>query len=693
MERAVEFSKPSLLGTSLPEGRIVRLVERCASVGLALALLLSGGFAVFAARSTSAALHGLHVANSINVAYQDARYAVAMEESLERKYRLQPAPSIRAAHRDAEDALAAAIRRVAVEGDAADRAQDAEVLRYHAKYVSATQAMFAAVDARNSKLVDHLDTDVADPVFGFVQENVFRRAAQQRAITEAILKSVRTLENRVVTISVLLLALSVICFGLNSAVLQVYKRRLLQAHRAEMLQLAEAALVDHLTGVGNHRAYKEAFRRQISRASRSNEMLALALIDIDEMKSINDQHGHMHGDRVLQKFGVLLQALPVESQAFRLGGDEFGVLLPKTSPDDARSVMEQLRKSAERELLGATISVGIATFCGAECDGETLQGQADAALYGAKRAGRNTCVAFDATVAETWLPSPAKVRQLRDLIAADNMEIVFQPIWDVTRCNILAYEALARPAPEFGFSGPQELFDLAERVGRAHEIDAVCRRATLRRAKELPNGVLLFLNMTPDSLEHGRLDPRQFAADVLAAGLSPQRVVIEITERSITQIDVVINVAKGLQDLGFRLALDDTGAGNAGLEMLSQLAVDFIKIDRGIIVKALSDRSARAVMAGIIAIAKETGAYVIAEGIEDMEMLDLVCGQDWAQIHLRGVRGVQGYLLRRPCATMADTETTDDVKSILQEVVLRQRPDLPKDARSADVQRIDWQRG
>jgi diguanylate cyclase (GGDEF)-like protein len=592
MERA-EFSKPSPpFGTSLTEGHTVRLVERCASGGLALVLLLSGGLAVFAARSTSAALHGLHVANSINAAYQDARYAVALEESLERKYRLQPTPTIRAAHREAERALAAAIRRVDVEGDAADRAQDAEVLRYHAKYVSATQAMFAAVDAHNAKLVEHLDTDVTDPVFRFIQEKVSSRAARQRAITEAILISVRTLQNRVVTISVLRLVLSVICFGLYIALLQVYKRRLLQAHRTEVLQLAEAALADHLTGVGNHRAYKEAFRRQISRAKRSNETLALALLDIDEMKGINDQHGHMHGDRVLQKLGALLQALPGESQAFRLGGDEFGVLLPKMSPNDALSVMEQLRKSAERELLGATISVGIATL-GAQCDGDRLQGQADAALYGAKRAGRNTCRAFDATVAEKWLPSPAKVRQLRDLIAADNMEIVFQPIWDVTRCTILAYEALARPAAEFDFSGPQEVFDLAERVGRAHEIDAVCRRATLRRAKELPNGVLLFLNMTPDSLEHGRLDPRQFAADVIAAGLSPQRVVIEITERAINQIDVVVNVAKGLQDLGFRLALDDTGAGNAGLEMLCQLSVEFIKIDRGIIVKALTERSAR----------------------------------------------------------------------------------------------------
>ena len=281
---------------------------------------------------------------------------------------------------------------------------------------------------------------------------------------------------------------------------------------------------------------------------------------------------------------------------------------------------------------------------------------------------------------------------IRSLISANDIDIVFQPIWDVTRCNILAYEALARPPAQFGFNGPQDVFDLAERVGRAHEIDTVCWRATLRRAKQLPDGVLLFVNMTPHSLEHGRLDPRQFAADVVAAGLSPQRVVIELTERSVAQIDVVISVAKALQHLGFRLALDDTGAGNAGLEMLSRLTVDFVKIDRGIIVKALTDRSARAVMAGIVAIAKETGAYVIAEGIENMKMLDLVCGQDWDTIHKRGVRGVQGYLLYRPSATMVDAETTADVKAILQEVLLRQRPRLDDDARSVAVEHGDRER-
>jgi diguanylate cyclase (GGDEF)-like protein len=656
-----------------PLPRMVTFLERGAFLGLALVLLLSGGFAIVAAHSTSAALHELGIAASLNAAYQEARYDVATDKSLERNYRLEPSAIARADLRAAEATLAAALRTIIADSDPVDRAKSEAVLGAHQEYVAATHALF---DAQRSALVEHLDHYRADRLFAFVEQSVFTRAARQRILDDQILERVRMLQHDIIEIGIVLAVLRLVCFAAYIAVIVMYKRRISQAHRTEVLQLVEAALVDHLTGIGNHRAYKEDFERAVSRASLSGESLTLALLDIDEMKIINDQHGHMHGDQVLQSLGRLLQVLSAKSRAFRLGGDEFGVLLPNTSPDEARSVMEHLRTSAESTLFGGTISIGMATLAGLECDAETLQGQADAALYAAKRAGRNTLANFDATVDEMWLLSPARVRQLRNLIASDNISMVFQPIWDVVACSILAYEALARPAQEFGFSGPQDVFDLAGRVGRAHEIDALCRRATLRRANELPDGALLFLNVTPQSLDHGHLDPRQFAAEVIAAGLSPRRVVIEITERSIVPVHVVIKVAKELQGLGFRLALDDTGAGNAGLEMLSQLLVEFVKIDRGIVLKAMTDRSARGVMAGIIAIAKETGAYVIAEGIEDFEMFDFVCGQDSGKLDRHRVRGVQGHFLRRPSATMVAAGGSDDARSILLRGVLRKTPSL-----------------
>src|SRR5207249_1069062 len=113
----------------------------------------------------------------------------------------------------------------------------------------------------------------------------------------------------------------------------------------------------------------------------------------------------------------------------------------------------------------------------------------------------------------------------------------------------------------------------------------------------------------------------------------PDRVVLEITERSMVRPDVVVREAKRLRNLGFGLALDDTGVGNSGLEVLSALPVDFVKIDRSVVAKGLTDKTARAVLAGIEAIARQTSAYVIAEGIENIEMFDLVRGM--------GVQGVQ----------------------------------------------------
>ena len=503
------------------------------------------------------------------------------------------------------------------------------------------------------------------------------QAAHQRTVTDAALERLGVVQRRIIGLAIVLAALRILCFGAYITVIVVYKRRLAEAHRGQVARLQEAALVDHLTDIGNHRAFKERFGRAVARAMHAGETLTLALLDIDEMKLINDRSGHMHGDWVLQSFGRLLQALSPESRSFRLGGDEFAVLLPNWSREEARAGLERLRRYAEDALSGATISVGTATLTGPQCDEETLQGQADAALYAAKRAGRNRCVSFDVTVDEMWMLSPAKVRSLRELIAGDEVRIVFQPIWDVATCTILGYEALARP--EWG--GPRDVFDLAERVGRAHEIDAVCRRAALRRANELPAGVLLFLKVSPRSLDHGHFDPGAFAADVVAAGLSPPSIVVELTERSIVAIDVVKATAKELQRLGFRIALNATGSGHAGLELLSGLCVEVVKIDRSIILRAMTDRSARGVMAGAIAIAKETGAYVIAEGIEDVGMLDFLCACGWGTLRRRGV---QGFLLRAPSATLAADGDVDAVTSILR-MAMRRKPSSTRDGSPAAV--------
>jgi len=151
----------------------------------------------------------------------------------------------------------------------------------------------------------------------------------------------------------------------------------------------------------------------------------------------------------------LLHSARAEDRAYRRGGDEFALVLPNTTLPDARVVLERLRRDVQRHLCVTTVSIGVAALVPGQGDPTTLQEQADAALYEAKRHGRNTIVAFEEIRASASILPPAKAQALRCLLAEGGVSVVFQPIWDIDRGAILAFEALTRPAPHYGFAGPR----------------------------------------------------------------------------------------------------------------------------------------------------------------------------------------------------------------------------------------------
>ena len=261
-----------------------------------------------------------------------------------------------------------------------------------------------------------------------------------------------------------------------------------------------------------------------------------------------------------------------------------------------------------------------------------------------------------------------KVRAVRALIDAGAVDVAFQPIWDLSGTRVLGYEALARPRSS-ELSGPGEAFEIADSIGRGHELDAVCRRATLRVAGDLPPGALLFLNVSPQSLEHDALAGDSLVLAVRGAGYEPEQVVLEITERTDARKELLIPEAARLRALGFKLALDDVGAGNAGLEMLSALPVDFIKIDRAVVSSAVEDRGARAVMLAIMAFARESGSFVIAEGIESEAMLELARDpHPNGETRTVGAQGAQGYLLGRPAPVPEDAPSYSTTLATLSDL-------------------------
>ena len=175
--------------------------------------------------------------------------------------------------------------------------------------------------------------------------------------------------------------------------------------------------------------------------------------------------------------------------------------------------------------------------------------------------------------------------------------------------------------------------------------------------------------MSPQTLEHDALAGDSLVLAVRGAGYEPEQVVLEITERTDARMEVLVPEAARLRSLGFQLALDDVGAGNAGLEMLSALPVDFIKIDRAVVANAVEDRSARAVMLGIMAFARESGAFVIAEGIETEEMLELARDPEpEGEARPAGAQGAQGYLLGRPAPVPAEAPSYDATLATLTEL-------------------------
>ena len=428
--------------------------------------------------------------------------------------------------------------------------------------------------------------------------------------------------------------------------------------------VVKRATRDSLTDLGNHRSFQDELARAVAVAARRSEPLALALIDLDDFKFINDRYGHRRGDEMLTQVARVLERGRAHDRAFRIGGDEFAVLLPGTNAAEARVGIERRLAAAREGDAKSTFTVGLAILHASEdSDPAVLWEQADAALYEGKRSG-GEIVVFDDVAELLSIVTPAKVQALRTLLDEPRVEIAFQPIWDLQDGRVLGLEALARPWDGYHFDGPADMFAVAEKIGRAHELDAVCRSAALARASEIPDGVLLFLNLNPQSLTHGDLAGDRLLRTVAAAGLQPSQVVLEITERSNARLSQVIADATRLRGLGFRLALDDVGAGNAGLEMLRELPVDFVKIDHTVIAAALEDTHAQAVLLAIIAYAGRAGAYVIAEGIESEQVLSFVNSAE--EIRLADgppIKGGQGYLLGRPTLEISQLTAPPQVKA------------------------------
>jgi diguanylate cyclase (GGDEF)-like protein len=443
--------------------------------------------------------------------------------------------------------------------------------------------------------------------------------------------------------------LLVVVLGLFGGAIVFYLlggRSLIRTHKRAL----ERATRDGLTDLGNQSAFQQELQEAVALASRHGDALSLVVVDLDDFKFLNDRHGHSHGDQLLVQTAGVLRARHPGRRVFRVGGDEFALVLPGVHREAARHAARRLQRGCAE--FGISISVGLSELRPGQ-EPATLRDECDAAVSEAKRRGGKSIVGFLEIRESVSITTPEKVRAVRSILASGHLPMAFQPIWNLEEGVLLGVEALARPPAGHGLSGPAEAFDIAEQIRRVHELDELCVRSALAHASGLPPGALLFINISPQTLDlsvHGNEWLGQAVAD---AGLLAKDVVIEVTERFSGRTTSVVKGLERLREQGFKLALDDVGTGNSGLEMLRQVHVEFVKIDRSIVAAAVTEASARGVLMALATFARQTGAVVIAEGIEDEEMLDFVrCVDAHAEHFSATIQGAQGYGLGRPDVVM-----------------------------------------
>ena len=426
-----------------------------------------------------------------------------------------------------------------------------------------------------------------------------------------------------------------------------------QADLQERYEAAKAdALRDPLTTLGNHRAFHEELDRQVEASLRYGVPVSLLLIDLDEFKAVNDTKGHAGGDRILRGFGQLLNAaIRRADRPYRIGGDEFAVILPHTDLDGARIVARRILAQALQpalrleDLEPISFSGGLSELPALADSRARLYSQADSALYAAKRGGRTDIVAYDPaadTSAEQAEPGTASAA-IAEVIARGQLYPVYQPIVSLASGVVIGVEGLIRPLPPAPFAEASALFAAAAAGGRLSALDLACVEAIVAGAAELPADQFLSLNVSPPTLEAAEFSSAGLLAILGRHGFPSHRLVIELTEQQeIHDLPRVRERLDVLRRAGVRVAADDIGAGNAGLRLLSEISFDVLKVDLGLVQGSAAGGPSSAVLGSVVALASRMNALVVAEGIEQESQV--------AQLVELGIEAGQGFHLGRPGA-------------------------------------------
>ncbi|WP_411383399.1 putative bifunctional diguanylate cyclase/phosphodiesterase [Pseudomonas sp. L7] len=418
-------------------------------------------------------------------------------------------------------------------------------------------------------------------------------------------------------------------------------------------QLEHQAVTDPLTGLLNRRGFYQTAEGALLRNERPGKVQALMYMDLDGFKRINDSLGHEAGDRVLRWVAEQLKdCLGSQAMLGRMGGDEFTALfdgLPYAEQTGryAEALIERMSScpQVDGQDVSLGVSIGIATYpdCGATVEGLLRAG--DAAMYAAKRAGRQQYRFYDQELNGRARSRLMLEDSVRTAIEQKDFTLVYQPQVGFADGRLRGFEALLRwRHPSVGDVPPGLFIPLLEEARLIHRLASWIYSKGAAQRQEwrqvFADDVVLGISLSRAQFTQPNLVDELRRA-IQEHGLEPAQLEVEVAETSLMyDIDAAAKQVKRLRELGVRVALDDFGAGDCSLRMLRDLPIDTLKLDRHLVARLPDSKVDAALARSVIALCADYGITVIAEGVEtDVQA-------QW--LRDSGCAYVQGFLVARP---------------------------------------------
>jgi len=436
-----------------------------------------------------------------------------------------------------------------------------------------------------------------------------------------------------------------------------YERKLLDSRMAEY---------DSLTGLANRHRMNRRLDSILAAYKSARRSCALMMLDLDRFKYVNDTMGHPAGDELLRQVAQRLQSIIGDrGEIGRLGGDEFQAILPDI--DDRGKLGEMAEKviqivsqpypiEGKRAIIGTSVGIAIAPYDG--LDREELARSADLALYAAKNGGRGQFRFYSSELQDEEEERRLLLDDLREALAADQLELHYQPVVRTKDHTVVGFEGLMRwEHPERGYVPPNVFIPAAEESNLINQLGEWALKRACEDAATWPETVWVAVNVS--AVQFSNVNFLSVVTQALASsGLTPGRLELELTESVFMgDSEVTEKTFAALKGLGVRLALDDFGTGYSSLSYLRSAPFDKLKVDKSFVDSCTQkDQNSAKIITAIIGLSEALGMETTVEGVEAFDQFNLVCE--------KGAKYIQGWIYSKalPASEIAERMQSGEMR-------------------------------